>query len=178
MRKWAGWAAGVALLAGGGAAWAQTSDEKPVTTLGLAEVRALAVETGGTPGEVEHLEDNEYRMEILYPDDLWVHFEGWNCTGDGEAKRCAEFVLSVWFELDSEAEALAKEHEISIAWLSDVAVGNELKVWRMDYLSGMTRGRMRGMFETFLEAVGVAREMAFPAKEAPGAGGKTAAKGG
>jgi len=176
MRRLAGLAAGVALLAAGGAAWARTPSDKPVTTLSVPEVRALAVETGGAPGEVEHLDDNEYRMEIVYPDGLYVHFEGWSCTGAGEAKRCAEFLMYVLFELDSEAEARAKEHEISTAWLSDVAIGNSLKVWRMDYLAGMTRGRLRGVFETFLDAVGVTRDLAFPPKDEAGAGGTTGAK--
>lgn len=173
MRGLAGMAAGAALLAGGGAAGAQTPDDKLVTALSIPEVRALAVETGGVPGEVEHLEDNEYRMEIAYPDGLYVQFEGWSCTGDGEAKRCAEYLMYVWFELGSEAEALAKEHEVNIAWLSDMAIGTELKVWRMDYLAGMTRGRLRGLFVTFLDTVGVAREVVFPAKEE-----EKAAKGG
>lgn len=176
MRKLAGLAAGMVLLAGGVPAWAQIAPDKAVTTLGLAEVRALAVETGGAPGEVEHLEDHEYRMEIVYPDGLYVQFEGWSCTGEGEAKRCGEFLMYVLFELDSEAEARAREHEITTAFLSDVAIGNMLKVWRMDYLEGMTRGRLRGVFETFLDTVGVARDIAFPPKEEPGAGGKTGAK--
>ena len=73
--------------------------------------------------------------------------------------------MNVDFEFDSEAEALAMEHEVNIVWLSDMATGNRLKVWRMDYLAGMTRGRTRGMVETFLDAVGAARDIAFPAKD-------------
>lgn len=172
MRRLAGMAAGAALLAASGAAAAQVGADKTMTTVGLAEVRALAVETGGTPGEVEHLDDNEYRMEILYPDGLYVQFEGWSCTGEAEAKRCAEFLMYVLFELDSEAEARAKEHEISTVYLSDVAIGTMLKVWRMDYVEGMSRGRLRGVFETFLSTVGVARDIAFPAKDEEKAGAK------
>ncbi|MDI6623721.1 MAG: hypothetical protein QME55_03245, partial [Brevundimonas sp.] len=157
-----------------GAAWAQSPGDKPVTALGIPEVRAMAIETGGVPTEVEHLDDNEYRMEIAYPDGLYVQFEGWRCTGAGEDKRCAEFMMYVWFELDSEAEALAKEHEVNIAWLADIAIGSELKVWRMDYLEGMTRDRVRGMFDTFLHTVAVARDVVFPAKGEE----KGAAKGG
>ncbi|HYC97439.1 hypothetical protein [Brevundimonas sp.] len=164
MRRLAGIVAGMALMAGGAPALAQAGPDKPLTTLGIAEVRALATETGGVPGEVEHLDNNEYQIEIAYPDGLFVQFEGWSCTGEGEAKRCAEFMMHVNFELDSEAEALAMEHEVNIVWLSDMAIGNRLKVWRMDYLAGMTRGRMRGMFETFLSTVGTARDIAFPAK--------------
>ena len=162
--------AGLALMAAAGPAWAQSSDDKLVATLGLPEVRALAVETGGVPGEVEHLADNEYRMEIAYPDGLYLQFEGWNCIGDGEAKRCAEFLMYVWFELGSEAEALAKEHEVNIAWLSDSAFGTELKVWRMDYLAGMTRGRLRGLFDTFVHTANLARDVVFPVKTAGGSG--------
>ena len=165
MRKLAGVVAGLVLTAGGGAAWAQTASDKPLTTLSVAEVRALAVETGGAPGELEHTADDEYRLEATYPDGLYVQFEGWSCTGGGEAKRCTELVMNVEFEFDSEAEALAMEHEVNIVWLSDMATGNRLKVWRMDYLAGMTRGRMRGMVETFLDAVGAARNIAFPAKD-------------
>lgn len=170
MRNWAAAAAGLALLAGSVPAAAQTADDKLVTTLGIPEVRALVLETGGTPGEVEHKADNEYRMEIAYPDGLYVHFEGWSCTGDGEAKRCGEFLMYVWFELDSEAEARAMEHEVNVVWLSDEAVGSDLKVWRMDYLDGMTRGRVRGMFDTFLLTVGVARDIVFPPKDGGAAG--------
>ncbi|HYC69367.1 hypothetical protein [Brevundimonas sp.] len=165
MRRLAGMVAGMALMAGGGAAGAQVASDKPLTTLSVAEVRALGVETGGAPGEVEHLDNNEYRLQIVYPDGPPVYFEGWSCTGEGEAKRCAEFEMHVWFEFDSEAEAQAKEHEIGVVWLSDMAIGSDLKVWRMDYLAGMTRGRMRGVFETFLDTVDVARDVAFPAKE-------------
>lgn len=165
-------AAGAALLAGGGAAGAQTPDDKLLTALGIPEVRALAIESGGAPGEVEHLENNEYRLEIAYPDGLYVQFEGWSCSGAGEAKRCAELIMYVWFDLESEAEALEKEHQVDIAWLSDVAVGSDLKVWRMDYLAGMTHGRVRGMFETFVSTVSHARDMVFPPKDADAAGGK------
>ena len=165
MRNLAGVAAGIALMAGGAPAWAQAASDQPITTLGPAEVRALAIETGGAPGKVTHMDNNEYRLEIGYPDGMFVQFEGWSCTGAGEAKRCAEFMMYVWFELDSEAEALAKEHEVSTAWLSDAAIGSDLKVWRMDYLTGMTRGRMRTMMETFLVTVGVARDIVFPTKE-------------
>ncbi|MBI2261272.1 MAG: hypothetical protein HYU62_06365 [Caulobacterales bacterium] len=173
MRKLAGGVAGMALMAGSGAAWAQVQSDKPVTTLSIPEVRALVVETGGAPGEVEHTKDDEYRIEATYPDGLYIQFEGWSCTGEGEAKRCAELMMNVDFEFDSEAEALAMEHEVNIVWLSDMATGNRLKVWRMDYLAGMTRGRMRGMVETFLDAVGAARDIAFPAKD----GATAAAKG-
>jgi hypothetical protein len=166
MRKLAGMAAGLAVMAAGGAAAAQAAAaDEPITTLGIAEVRALAVETGGAPGKVEHLENNEYRMEIAYPDGLFVQFEGWACEGDGDAKRCAEFMLYVRFALGSEAEARQREHEVSTAWLSDAAIGTDLKVWRMDYIAGMTRGRMRGMFETFLDTIGVARDIVFPPKD-------------
>ena len=170
MRKLAGVVAGMALIAGGGAAGAQTASEKPLTTLSVAEVRALAVETGGAPGEVEHTKDDEYRIEVTYPDGLYVQFEGWSCTGGGEAKRCAELMMNVDFEFDSEAEALAREHEVNIVWLSDMATGNRLKVWRMDYLAGMTRGRVRGMFDTFLMTVGAARDIVFPPKDGGAAG--------
>jgi len=165
MRKLAGAAAWIALMAGGAPVWAQTSASEPITTLSIAEVRALAVETGGAPGKAEHLADNEYRVEIAYPDGLYVQFEGWSCTGAGDAKRCGEFMMYVWFELGSEAVARAKEHEISTAWLSDAAIGTTVKVWRMDYLAGMTRGRMRTMIETFLNAVDAARAIVFPPKE-------------
>ena len=165
MRKLAGVAAGIALMAGGAPVWAQTAADEPISTLSVAELRALAVETGGAPGKAEHLADNEYRVEIAYPDGLYVQFEGWTCTGAGDAKRCREFLMYVRFELGSEAEARAREHEVSTAWLSDAAIGSDLKVWRMDYIPGMTRGRMRTMIETFLEAVDVAREIVFPPKE-------------
>lgn len=165
MRKLAGVAAGIALMVGGAPVRAQSAADQPISTLSIAEVRALAVETGGAASKVEHLDNNEYRVEIAYPDGLYVQFEGWSCTGAGDAKRCPEFMMYVWFELGSEAEALAKEHEISTAWLSDAAIGSDLKVWRMDYLAGMTRGRMRTMIETFLNAVDVARAIVFPPKE-------------
>lgn len=171
MRKLAaGMAMGLALTAAGGVASAQAAPDKLVTSLGLADVRALAVETGGTPGEVEYLADNEYRMEIAYPDGMFVQFEGWSCTGEGEARRCPEFMMYVLFDLDSEAEALTKEHEVSTAWLSDLAVGNTLKVWRMDYLAGMTQTRLRGMFVTFLDAANAARDIVFPPKDGGAAG--------
>jgi len=172
-------AAGVALLAGGGGAWAQSPDDnKLVTTLGLDEVRAFAVETGGTPREVEHMENNEYRMEIAYPDGLFVQYEGWSCTGAGEAKRCGEFMMYVWFELGSEAEARAMESEVDIVWLSDQALGSDLKVWRMDVLDGMTRGRVRRQFESFVMTANAARDIVFPPKGAAGGGRTGGAKAG
>lgn len=172
MLRRAAMAAGVALLAGGGGAWAQTPDDKLVTTLGLDEVRALAIETGGTPREVEHMENNEYRMEIAYPDGLFVQFEGWSCTGADEAKRCGEFMMYIWFEFDSEAEARAMEHEVDIVWLSDQAMGSDLKVWRMDVLAGMTRDRVRRQFESFVVTANAARDIVFPPKDGAKTGGK------
>lgn len=165
MRKLLAMAAGLALMTGGAPAWAQTGADQPVTTLGIADIRALAVETGGAPGKVEHLDNNEYRIEIAYPDGLTVQVEGWTCSGAKEDKQCAELMMYVWFELDSEAEARAKEHEVNIVWLSDMAIGPNLKVWRMDYLAGMTHGRMRGMIETFLNTVDAARAIVFPPKD-------------
>jgi hypothetical protein len=165
MRKLAGAIAATVLTALAVPAAAQVASDKPITTLSVAEARALAVETGGVPGEVEHLEDNEYTFEIAYPDGLFVQVEGWSCTGADDAKRCAELMMYVLFEFGGEAEALAMEHELNIVWLSDMAIGAKLKVWRMDYLAGMTRGRMRGQFETFLNTVNAARDIAFPAED-------------
>lgn len=139
-------------------------------SVGMA--RELAVESGGKVVEVEDLDDGTYEMKIHYPDEAPVYLRGYECRGVGDAKRCEDFKLSAWFGLDSEAEALAMEHTVDIVWLSDMQDGDELRIWRYEFVSGATRERLLKTFRTFVDTMWAAYDIIYP--KSPDAGAQKA----
>lgn len=143
-----------------------------MTHMSVAQARAYATAAGGTVRAVEDLDDGSYEMTIDYPDGIPVYVVGVDCTGAGEAKLCTEFQTSAWFVFDDAAEALTMEHTLDILWLSDKQIENAVKVWRYEFVSGMTEAHLKQTFSTFLETVWAAMDIVYP--RSPDSVGKSA----
>lgn len=130
--------------------------------MSVADARALVMESGGVVRSIEDTDTGDYVMTIDYPDGLPVYLDGISCRGAGEAKRCKEFQISAYFAFGTEAEALAQEHAVDIVWLADKQIGNELMVWRMGFVGGVTRTHMLNTFLTFVDTVWATHAVIYP----------------
>lgn len=141
--------AGPGLAAPGGSG-GSAGDQTVVTSITLAETIAL-VEAAGAVVTEQGFGEEGFSLNIQYASGLYGFVDGRECTGQGRAMACAELETGGVFTLDSEAEALRFERELSFIWVADHVEGAELTVWRRDCLhGGVTRAQV-GHWITVME---------------------------
>jgi hypothetical protein len=110
-----------------------------ITAVSIDDVKGILKEAGADVQTVDFTADGFTITATLTPE-RHVHFEGMECKGVREAMACAEFKISARWQVDTglHAEKLAKA--LSYNYTSIFADGNNIDLWRMDFIyGGVTR---------------------------------------
>jgi hypothetical protein len=159
-------------IAAAGSASAKLSDDPVDVTAGvtIADVRAIVADAGGVVRSIDATGERGFKVEVDMPDNIPLEFEGLTCKGDGEARRCTEYMISMTFGVDSAARAQELELPLQYRFIAARAVGDQLIFSRMDFTyGGVTRGHVAAAMQVMREmALGPITRTIWPENKKPG----------
>jgi hypothetical protein len=120
----------------------------------IADVRAIAADAGGEVERVKENDDNGFTVEMVFPGDNHPWFEGLECKGEGEARRCQEYEFGIALRVRNAAQAKALERKLDFRYISARADGDVLTFTRMDFTyGGVTREHVTSSLKVILQIV-------------------------
>jgi len=139
-------------------------------TVSVKDARDVLAEAGAKVEKVDYSSDGFTIAAALEPD-RHILFEGMTCKGAGEAMACPEFKIAAIWRLDTPAHAEALAKKLDYYYTSVAAYGNELDLWRMDFISGgVTRQHFRNTVLEFIDLRQQAEGVIWPGPAAPASG--------
>jgi len=165
----------VALIAAAAPAVAvadEPADKTVINAIGAKDARDVLTGAGAEVGKADYTSDG-FTMTAALDADRHVMFEGMDCKGAGEAMVCPEFKITAVWQLDTPAHADALVKKLAFYYTSVAALGDELDLWRMDFISGgVTRKHFSNTVLEFIDMRRQAEAVIWP----PKASDKTQAK--
>ncbi|HEY3799300.1 MAG TPA: hypothetical protein VGL58_13200 [Caulobacteraceae bacterium] len=120
----------------------------------IADVRAIAADAGGEVERVKETGDNGFTVEMAFPGDNHPWFEGLECKGDGDARRCQEYEFGIALRARDAAQAKALERKLAFLYIAARADGDVLTFTRMDFTyGGVTREHLTESLRVILQIV-------------------------
>jgi hypothetical protein len=125
--------------------------DRVVDALSLADVRQVVEHAGGKVTEVKETTDG-LTVETDFPNGLQPWYEGMQCKGYGESRRCTEFKIGLTFKTESAARAAKLESRFNLNWIAAAAKDEDLIFARMDFTyGGMPIRHLEKMFEVLMD---------------------------
>ena len=120
----------------------------------IADVRAIAADAGGEVERVKETGDNGFTVEMVFPGDNHPWFEGLECKGAGDARRCQEYEFGIALRARDAARASALERKLAFRYIAARADGDVLTFTRMDFTyGGVTREHLTKSLTVILQIV-------------------------
>ena len=162
----------VAVIASGAIAADKAVADEPgdatvITVVSVKDARDVLTRAGAEVGKADYSADG-FTMIAALDADRHVTFEGMDCKGADEAMACPEFKITAIWQLDTSAHAEASVKKLGYNYISVAAFGNEVDLWRMDFISGgVTRRHFRNTVLEFLDLRQQAEGVIWPKPATP-----------
>jgi len=146
----------------------ETADTTVINAVSAKDARDALVGAGAEVGKPDYTSDG-FSMIAAIDAGRHVMFEGMDCKGVGEAMACPEFKLTATWQLDTPAHAEAMVKKLGYYYTSVAAFGDELDLWRMDFISGgVTKRHFSNTVLEFIDLRQQAESVIWPKSIVPG----------